>query len=366
MQTAEPIGTGVPYFKGSITRVIGAAVVSGVALWLAARNVHADGLRSALARATFLWLLPYPVVCIALNVIRGEIWRLLLRQRVSSAQAFWAYTVGFVVNNALPFRAGEAARVLVLSRRSQLPIVEVAAAAGLERLLDLAVLSLMLLALGPSVIRIPGLASGGVFVAVLVAGALGVIAMLARLREHLPAAIAAATGWLSPSARQEAVERTRDLTRGLTVLLRPAVGIPAAAGALVVWVLTVLLQWLVLRSFQPDAGVTDAAFMVAAVSLASALPAAPGFVGVYHWAGQQSLVSAFPQLYDASTALAAATVAHAVSYVTSTVLGVIGLWYFGIPPSAVGRIRDGDRNELPPENTLGREADSPAGIPTYE
>jgi len=70
------------------------------------------------------------------------------------------------------------------------------------------------------------------------------------------------------------------------VLLKPSVGVPAAGGAVAVWILTVLLQWLVLRAFQPAAGAADAAFMVAAVSLAIALPAAPGFIGVYHWAGQ--------------------------------------------------------------------------------
>ena len=72
------------------------------------------------------------------------------------------------------------------------------------------------------------------------------------------------------------------------------------------------------------------------------MPAAPGFIGVYHWAGQQSLTTAFPQLYDPSVALAAATVAHAASYVTGTALGIVGLWYFGVAPSTMTRaLRDG-------------------------
>jgi uncharacterized membrane protein YbhN (UPF0104 family) len=161
------------------------------------------------------------------------------------------------------------------------------------------------------------------------------VAVVVKFRRRLTRLVERASFGLPPRVKHIVVARWHDLTRGLSVLLNPSIGFPAAGASAIVWTLTVILQWLVLRSFQPRAGAADAAFMVAAVSLASALPAAPGFIGVYHWAGQQALISAFPDLYDPSTALAAATVAHALSYVTSTALGVAGLWYFGMPPSAM-------------------------------
>jgi len=316
-------------------RALIATAVSVAALWLAARNAHLDQLRSALAHADFVWLLPYPVICVVLNVIRGEIWRQFLRRRVGTAEAFWAYSVGFLANNVLPFRLGEVARVVVLARHAELPVVEVAAAAGLERLLDLAILSLLLVMVGPQVAGVPGVMSGAVLVVGVVVGALVAIAALDRFRDRSTAVLAHATGWMPRAARRAVIDRWADLTRGLAIVLNPAVGLPTVCGAAVVWILTVVLQWLVLRGFQPQAGWVDATFMIAAVSLAIALPAAPGFVGVYHLAGQQALMVAFPQLYDASTALAATTVSHAVSYLTSTALGVIGLWYFGVPPRAL-------------------------------
>ena len=328
--------------RWSIVRLAGAAAVTAVALWLAARNVHIDRVRSALGEASFVWLLPYPIICVILNLIRGEIWRTLLGRRVTAAQAFWAYSVGFLANNVLPFRLGEAVRVVVLSGRSELPVVEVAAAAGLERLLDMAALSLMLAVLGPALAGVPGLMRAATAVVILAGVALLAIVALIRFRRQSQFVLESATGWLPAGAGRIAVERWNDLTRGLAVLLKPSVGFPAAGAAVVVWILTVVLQWLVLRAFQPAAGAADAAFMVAAVSLAIALPAAPGFVGVYHWAGQQALNAAFPERYDPSMALAAATVAHAVSFVTSTAIGVGGLWYFGMPPSAMANVlRDG-------------------------
>ena len=320
-----------------------AAAVSATAVWLAVRSAHVDAVRLALSEATFLWLLPYPIICIALNMIRGEIWRQLLRRKVGSAPAFWAYTVGFLTNNVLPFRLGEAARVVVLAKRSHLPIVEVGAAAGFERLLDLAALALMLGLLGPTLARVPGATGGATFVVLLVAAGAAAVAVLVVFRLRLTKVVLRATTWLPLRARHVVVEQWNDLERGLSVLRIPSIGFPAAAGSMVVWALTVVLQWLVLRSFQPRAGIADAAFMVAAVSLAIALPAAPGFVGVYHWAGQQALISAFPDLYDPSTALAAATVSHGLSYITSTALGVVGLGYFGMSPAAMAGIVDDGR-----------------------
>jgi glycosyltransferase 2 family protein len=332
------------WFRRTSLRLGAAAALSAIALWLASRNVRLDGLRSALAGASLSWLLAYPVICLILNVVRGEIWRRLLRNRVTTAEAFWAYSIGFLANNVMPFRIGEAVRVVVLAKRRELPVVEVLAAAGLERLLDMAALAMILAIVAPRVAHVPGLATGALIVVVVVASTVAAIGVLARFRNRPPAVIDWCLRLLPQRIARALADRWRDLARGLAVLLEPAIGIPCAAGALVVWTLTIVLQWLVLRAFQPNAGALDAAFMVAIISLAIALPAAPGFVGVYHWAGQQSLVAAFPQLYDPNTALAAATVAHAASYVTSTAIGLVGLWYFGMPISTiVDAARDRER-----------------------
>jgi hypothetical protein len=348
-----------------------AVALSGLTLWLAARSARIDQLKWAFAGANYWWLVPYPLLGILLNMIRGEIWRRFLDKRVSSPQAFWAYTVGFLVNNVLPFRLGEAARVVVLARRSALPIVEVAAAAGLERLLDLVCLALLVALVSPAV---GGNAAGVLFSALVAgavaAGAVAVIIVLTRFRDRPPTVVARVIGRLPAQAARAATERWTGLVRATTILLRPSVGVPTVLGALAVWVLTVILQWLVLRAFQPAAELTDAGFMVGAVSLAIALPGAPSFIGLYHWAGQQSLTLAFPARYDASTALAAATVAHASSFVISTALGIVGLWYFGMAPASVRRalatMKEGEPvplgEALPLEEALQLEGQSVATL----
>src|SRR5262249_40393158 len=101
------------------------------------RRADFSAVASMLGGADYHWLLWYPVLGVALNVVRSEIWRLLLRGRAGRVDAFWAYGTGFLVNNVLPLRVGEAARVGLLAARGGPPLLGAAAAAGLERALDI-------------------------------------------------------------------------------------------------------------------------------------------------------------------------------------------------------------------------------------
>lgn len=318
--------------------LIAGLVISVSCLVIAFRQVNRAELATSFRDADYRWLLAYPLLGIALNLMRSEIWRVLLLNRVRVAAAFWAYAIGFLFNNVLPFRVGEAARILVLSRREGVPLAESAATAGLERLLDLAAVLIALACTVPVVTIGAEVRSGAALAAAMVAAGLLGVAFLARWGASGEAFL---TGFVTRAGHAALADglgrRWNQLVDGLSRLFRPRVGAPAFGGALVVWALTIVAQWTVLRAFQPNAGLIDAAFMVAVVSLAIAVPAAPGFVGTYQWVGQQALAVPFPERYTESSALAIAIMAHAVSYIFSTVLGLIGLWYFGVSFGALGR-----------------------------
>ena len=254
--------------------------------------------------------------------MRSEIWRVLLLGRVRVAAAFWAYAIGFLFNNVLPFRVGEAARILMLSRHEKVPLAEAAATAGLERLLDLTAVLIALACTVPVVSIGAEVRSGALIAAAAVCVGLIGVAFLARWGASGEAFL---TGFVTRAGHPALAEgfgrRWKQLVDGLSRLFHLRVGLPAFGGALVVWALTIVAQWTVLLAFQPEARLIDAAFMVAVVSLAIAVPAAPGFIGTYQWVGQLALAGPFPERYTESSALAIAIVAHAVSYVFSTGLG---------------------------------------------
>lgn len=324
----------------SRTPVALGVTLSAVCLWIAFRQVPLVDLAARLRLGDYRWLLVYPVLATALNLLRSEIWRLLLGRRVTRANAFWAYGTGFLVNNVLPFRMGEAARIGLLAAREQLPVVEVAAAAGLERVLDLVwviaivAISLPVNGVGPDVRR----ALLGVQITAVVAiGAIGIVIVAGH---RFTGVLSALSARLMPQASPPIVARWRELTTGLSAMRRPGVALRTIVGSAVVWMITIVLQWTVLKAFQPNAGLQDAALLVGLVSIAAAVPAAPGAIGTYQWVAQQALALPFPALYTPSRALAAALVSHAASYVFSSMLGAIGLWYFGVSLSRLRRIDD--------------------------
>lgn len=327
--------------RGAVQVAIGVAV-SALALWVAFRAVPLEALLDSLRSANYWWLAAYPPLALALNVIRGEIWRRLLSKRATTSEAFWAYTIGFLVNNVMPFRMGEAARVVALSTKRKIPVVEVAAAAGLERLCDLAALGIIVVMVLPFVTHAGDMSRTAWMSAGLVAVAIAGLAVMVAARQHFDRLVSALCRAVLPRHAEPIVARWHELMNGLSVVRDPSIAVPVIAGAATVWTLTIVLQWTVLRAFQPQAGLIDAAVFVAVVSVGGAIPAAPGAIGTYQWVGQQALTIPFPLLYPPPLALAAAVVSHAASYVFSTLMGAAGVWYLGIPLAQIRRTAAAD------------------------
>jgi uncharacterized protein (TIRG00374 family) len=304
--------------------------LSAIFLWIAFRRVELADLLASFRLADFRWLIVYPVLATALNLVRSEIWRLLLRKRVTVADAFWGYSIGFLVNNVMPFRVGEAARIGVLASKRRLPIVEVAAAAGIERVLDMFSVVLILAMALPLTTATLGMRHAVVAAAMATAAVISGIVIVVLFGESLEPFVEKTLSGVAPRHAGAFVRRWREFHGALAVMRDPGIALPAAAGALLVWALTVVLQWTVLRAFQPSAGLLDAALLIGVVSIASAVPAAPGAIGTYQLVAQQALALPFPALYTITSALAIALISHAASYVYSSILGVIGLWYFGV------------------------------------
>ena len=307
-------------------------------LWLAFRGVPMSELGEALAGGEYVWLVPLAGLELVGFVGRAVRWQALLARPGILEDAFWAQSVGFIFTNLLPFRLGEAVRVVVLGQRARLPLLQVAASAGAERVLDVAaVLVMLLLVLPAMVVPTVVLRAGEVFALIVLAVLLGTAlvlvfrrqteTVLARLQERRPGALLRAL-----------LPRWRELVNGLAPLSRPKVVIQSVLLSASIWGLYVLAYWCVLRAFRSDASVVEAAFMVIALSLAISLPSSPGFIGVFQFAGQQALVLPFGGKYDPATALAATLAAYLVWYALTSVLGGLGMWKMGETFAGIGRL----------------------------
>src|SRR5919197_5666398 len=110
--------------------------LSLLCLWLAARSVPFIDLGHSLAGARYIWLLPVIALQMSAIVARAWRWVVLLDKEGQLGNSLWAQGVGFLFTNIFPLRLGEPARVLVMSERCKLPVMQVGASAIVERLLD--------------------------------------------------------------------------------------------------------------------------------------------------------------------------------------------------------------------------------------
>ncbi|MEZ4667124.1 MAG: lysylphosphatidylglycerol synthase transmembrane domain-containing protein [Anaerolineae bacterium] len=130
--------------------ILASVAVSGLFLWLAARDVPLDEVITNIQQADFGWIL-LSMIFISLGLwLRGVRWYGLLDFKAPLIQVCHILNLGFLLN-LLPLRLGEVARSILVTRAG-VPVVTAATSIVLERMLDtLLVVLLLVFAIG----RIP-------------------------------------------------------------------------------------------------------------------------------------------------------------------------------------------------------------------
>jgi hypothetical protein len=323
--------------------------VSLLCLWLAFRHIPVGEVVHLLAGAHCLLLLAALAADFLAVVARAWRWVAVLQTEAALTDSFWAQGVGFLFTNVFPLRLGEPARVLVMSERCGLPVMQVTASAIVERLLDAATNVLVLVLVlrwmrVPPLMRQAGMSFGGIALTGLL-----LLLLLVRFRHHSESLVQALCARVPFLPAKRIMTWWKELISGFLPLTRGRVALQAIAGSLVAWALSLAMFWCVLRAFHADGTLVEAAFMMVALSFAMSVPSSPGFVGVFQLVGQQALVLPFGAKYDAVSALAITLTVHLTYYLLTTTLGVIGLWRLGESFAKLGQKMTGRRAacELP-------------------
>jgi len=315
---------------GNNARIAIGLVVSAICLWLAVRQTPIDDLLDALQHVNYWWLLPVVLGNVFALWVRGMRWRVLLANRGSPAEYFWAQAIGTMLTNVFPLRAGEAGRVVIISRRIGLPLVHVGASVVLERAADLTVV-LGLLAVLLTIMDVPwaitaaGLALGAALLVALV-GVAVLIVFGARLTPLVHSIMKQFPGRFS----QLTIDAWGHLLAALDPLRDPRVLVQVVLWSLGVWGIGIVTFWFAIEAVAPGARLIEASFALAAIALGVALPSSPGFIGVFQLVGQQALVTPFPDRFTPASALTVALLYHIAYYIPTTALGAVGLARLGL------------------------------------
>jgi glycosyltransferase 2 family protein len=304
-----------------------ALVLAGLAVtvffgYLAVRHVDPASVRRAIADSDPWWLVPALAVFAVSIVLRAWRWQLLFAP--DARPPFGAVTralfVGYVFNNLLPARAGEAARIVALREEASTPRAETLATVVIERVFDVASLLVLLFAAAPFLPAVSWLGKAGVVAGV---AALALVLLVLALSRWEERAIAVAAWPLRqvPRLSAERIEfAVRHVLRGIVAVRRRDVAAAAAAVTIASWLVMAVSFWILMRAFALDVGPGAGLLVVVTVNLSLALPASPAGLGLFEAAAVLAL-----HAYDVSQseALSYALVLHAMNFAPLVLVGGI-------------------------------------------
>ncbi|MGH3003683.1 MAG: lysylphosphatidylglycerol synthase transmembrane domain-containing protein [Gaiellaceae bacterium] len=229
--------------------------LAGIGWWASRQQAPSVSLGGRTVGELFAALGLYAVA----TTLRAERWhRILARSRLDRGrgESYRLTLVGYMGNNALPARAGDLMRVVLLGGPRRAVLGTVVA----ERLLDVCALAT-------------------VFAIVVVDRGLD----FGPLPYMLAAAAVAAVA-VSIFARLRGLERARDWIRpvaGATRDLLGAHGAALLAMSLALWLTEALVYLVVGAAVGVQLGVAGALYVMALTNLSALIPAAPGYIGTY-------------------------------------------------------------------------------------
>jgi uncharacterized protein (TIRG00374 family) len=290
--------------------------------YIALSNIKLGEAWHALRASDFWWLLPALFTFGAGNLARALRWRSLFARgrRPPVGPVLNAMMVGYLYNNILPARAGEAARVVVLAQRSSTPPVEIVGTVVLERLYDVVAILVIFFAAEPWLPHVSWFGTAAVAALALALGIAALATVLAIWGEQ-PLRLL-----LRPLRRfslfsGERLERTvAELAHGLSGLRHRGVAAEAFVWTVIAWMLSALCAYVVSLAFHLQLPFACGVLVVVAVGLGMILPSPPAAVGVFEGA---ALIALKAYHVPHSAALPYALVLHAVNFVPFVVVGAL-------------------------------------------
>lgn len=275
-------------------------------------------------------------------LLRGLRWAFLLRSAGGTPGGFVLpaalESMAWMISTFLPFKAGDAVRAVVLSRRRAMPLASVAGSVAMERALDLAGLAFAA-SVGLGVLAVVGVAIPARYAPVV---ALAWLLPLAGLAGALALAFLLRT---RPRTSVPLRLLGQLLDGVLAIARRPGLAAPAVAWTVGIKAVQILVYVCLLNAFVP--GTPAIAAAVVPLFLLSFLVAiTPGHVGTY----EAAFVLVFALVGLAPAALAAAAVAvHVTAIAIVCVLGSISMAYIAASDRPAPGVAPAFARGVPPE-----------------
>ena len=307
-------------------------VLSALLLWWTLHDVDLRTVLGVLARSSVPLWLGCTVAATAIFPLRARRWEALLTPiagRLPFSPLWQSTAVGMMVNNVVPARAGEFARAFVLSRAE--PTVKFTAAfasLAVDRLFDGTVVLLLMLAATLDPAFPSGRLIGGYPLAfymrpaaIFLLAVLIVLALIVWSPARVYAVYDGVMGRVAPKVAPRGRLLLDGFASGLHVLRSPKLVAEVFAWTVLHWLCNAFAFWLGFKALGITAPASAALLLQGLIAIGVALPASPGFFGLFEAFGKAGL-----GLYGIADeqAVSWAIGFHILSYIPITVMGG---WY---------------------------------------
>ena len=322
--------------RGGLLRLFVGIAVSVLCVALLATLVRGENVVQSLQEGDSRVLVPAIVLYFVGTAIRSVRWNLLLGSKAAFGLLFRTLVIGLMLNDLLPGRLGEVARVYLLNRNGAIPVGVSLASIVVERVLD-GIALICLLALGLVIASSTGLFLGdalrGPIVAMAIVGPMFLLATAVLLVGARKPDVARRLGYfvvrpvpVGPRARLEGL--IDSTISGLTPIASTRTGLNVLALSLLAWVVESSMYLVIMSGFHVDGGIAAAILGSAAANLATLVPSSPGYIGTFDLVLRQVLVGVFANSGAAATSFT--IVVHLALIVPVVVVGLFFVWREGI------------------------------------
>jgi glycosyltransferase 2 family protein len=308
----------------SFKRILQTAVgigLSGAGLWLFLRGSDLHRLGAELAATQPAIILAATALALGTLYLRAFRWRLIL-PAVSGTHTknLASHTIiGFMVNNIVPARVGEAVRAVLLWRRNGFsPSVSIGSLV-LERAIDTHFFMLFFLLPALQLPVLHQLAPIGWLLAAAWVGGLIALVVCSMHPIIIAKCVAACRMFLPKRFGSQLDKIGKDLASNLawTHSWRRVLGVVSLS---MIIPLCYTLMIILLVGDTATFGLLQGCFMVAGAALGAAIPLSPGYVGTMH----ATILEGFDLLgMNPERGRALAVLFHAIGYVPTVLLGLI-------------------------------------------
>jgi uncharacterized protein (TIRG00374 family) len=311
-------------------------LLAAVLLYYSLRGIDWGQVWQHIAHAQWRWLAAAVAVISTSSLLRALRWRVLLNAEANldALTVFWATMAGNLGNAFLPARGGELVRTFIISSRSSLTRTYVLTTALSQLMMDAIALVLwsgvLLLRVHPKPALLDHLSQALVVGAV--GGLLAVIILphtdhfCEQVIRRLP---------LPVNFRDKLLALAEQFLLGLKAFHSVSRFLIFVAYTVVIWSLDAWTIVVAARALDLDLAFTVAALLVCGLGLGSAVPSAPGALGISQFVAVSVLV---PFGVSKDGAIALSLVQLALAYVVWLAFGLPGLYRFKGWRSAIAEV----------------------------